>query len=210
MGTDELAFSQEDFLAAAERIAPTRRDRPGVNALSKYLEQYRADAFAEDFAALTTEDAVCLAFDLWEFSREQQDKDKRAIRVRAAHGHDDRPLKTTVAEIVGPDMAFLVDSAIIACQSARIEIRAVLHPVMSTGDAMRSMKRLGLGPLGRTYNLFLTLILVPAMYAIGVDIARFFRMVWTGKKQPALGEHYTDTDFAHGEQAGHLDHSPAE
>ncbi len=147
MGTDELAFSQEDFLAAAERIAPTRRDRPGVNALSKYLEQYRADAFAEDFAVLTTEDAVCLAFDLWEFSREQQDKDKRAIRVRAARGHDDRPLKTTVAEIVGPDMAFLVDSAIIACQSARIEIRAVLHPVMSTGDAMRSMIQIHLQPL---------------------------------------------------------------
>ena len=60
------------------------------------------------------------------------------------------------------------------------------------------------------FALFLTLLLVPAMYAIGVDIARFFRMVWTGKKQPALGEHYTDTDFAHGEQAGHLDHAPAE
>ncbi len=60
------------------------------------------------------------------------------------------------------------------------------------------------------FALFLTLLLVPAMYAIGVDIARFFRMMWTGKKQPSLGEHYTDTDFAHGEQAGHLDHSPAE
>lgn len=60
------------------------------------------------------------------------------------------------------------------------------------------------------FALFLTLLLVPAMYAIGVDFARFFRMLWTGKKQPALGEHYTDTDFAHGEQAGHLDHAPAE
>jgi len=60
------------------------------------------------------------------------------------------------------------------------------------------------------FALFLSLLLVPAMYAIGVDIARFFRMLWTGKKQPALGSDYEDTDFAQGELPGHLDHSPAE
>ena len=60
------------------------------------------------------------------------------------------------------------------------------------------------------FALALTLILVPAMYAIGVDIARFFRMVWTGQKQPAMGEHYIDTDFAHGELPGHLTENPAE
>ena len=60
------------------------------------------------------------------------------------------------------------------------------------------------------FALFLTLLLVPAMYAIGVDVARFFRMLWTGKKQPPLGAHYADTDFAHGEYAGHLKGSPAE
>ena len=60
------------------------------------------------------------------------------------------------------------------------------------------------------FALFLTLLLIPSMYAIGVDIARFFRGMWSGEKQAALGEHYSDTDFAHGEMAGHLDHSPAE
>jgi hypothetical protein len=60
------------------------------------------------------------------------------------------------------------------------------------------------------FALFLTLLLVPSLYAIGVDIARFFRRLWTGEPQPALGLDYTDTDFAHGEMAGHLDHSPAE
>ena len=60
------------------------------------------------------------------------------------------------------------------------------------------------------FALFLTLLLVPAMYAIGVDIARFFRGVWTGEKQPRFGEHYTDTDFAHGELPGHLEETPAE
>lgn len=60
------------------------------------------------------------------------------------------------------------------------------------------------------FALFLTLFMVPAMYGIGVDFARFFRMLWTGKKQPSLGNDYSDTDFAHGELPGHLDHSPAE
>ena len=60
------------------------------------------------------------------------------------------------------------------------------------------------------FALFLTLLLVPAMYGIGVDIARLARWMWTGKRQPRLGEHYSDTDFAHGELAGHLQESPAE
>ncbi len=60
------------------------------------------------------------------------------------------------------------------------------------------------------FALFLTLLLVPAMYAIGVDIARLFRAMWTGERQPRLGEHYTDTDFAHGELPGHLEETPAE
>ncbi|MBR9824246.1 MAG: efflux RND transporter permease subunit [Alphaproteobacteria bacterium] len=60
------------------------------------------------------------------------------------------------------------------------------------------------------FALFLTLLLVPALYAIGVDIARFFRMLWTGKKQPSIGHDYYDTDFAHGEEAGHLSGKPAE
>ena len=60
------------------------------------------------------------------------------------------------------------------------------------------------------FALFLTLVLVPAMYGIGVDIARFARTVVSCKKQPSFGHDYSDTDFAHGELPGHLDKSPAE
>ncbi len=35
---------------------------------------------------------------------------------------------------------------------------------------------------------FVTLLFVPAMYAIGIDIARFYKWAWTGQKQPAFGE----------------------
>ncbi len=43
---------------------------------------------------------------------------------------------------------------------------------------------------GVLFDFFLTLMLVPAMYGIGVDISRFSRGIWRGEKQPALGSTY--------------------
>lgn len=41
---------------------------------------------------------------------------------------------------------------------------------------------------GVFFATFVTLIFVPAMYAVGADIARFYRWAWTGEKQPRFGE----------------------
>lgn len=43
------------------------------------------------------------------------------------------------------------------------------------------------------FALFLTLFLVPAMYAIGVDIKRHFVGAWTGVRQPGIGSNYHET-----------------
>jgi multidrug efflux pump subunit AcrB len=43
---------------------------------------------------------------------------------------------------------------------------------------------------GVLFDFFLTLMLVPALYGIGVDIARFFKGLWTGVKQAPLGSNY--------------------
>ncbi len=43
---------------------------------------------------------------------------------------------------------------------------------------------------GVLFDFFLTLMLVPAMYGIGVDIRRIARSIWTGKSQPMLGSTY--------------------
>ncbi|MEO1136351.1 MAG: efflux RND transporter permease subunit [Pseudomonadota bacterium] len=58
---------------------------------------------------------------------------------------------------------------------------------------------------GVFFATFVTLIFVPAMYAVGADIARFYRWAWTGEKQPALGHGASEqSDYAeshpHGEQ----------
>ena len=43
---------------------------------------------------------------------------------------------------------------------------------------------------GVLFDFFLTLMLVPAMYGVGVDIRRFFVGLWRGEKQEPLGSNY--------------------
>ena len=115
--SSEQAFSKESFLAAAEKLLAKRRGKPALDALRPFLEQYLADAFVEDVASLTVEDAASLALDLWEYDQENQSRPgSRAIRTRRPAGAGGKPLRITVAEVAGDDMAFLVDSAIAAYQ----------------------------------------------------------------------------------------------
>ncbi|MEM9168501.1 MAG: efflux RND transporter permease subunit [Pseudomonadota bacterium] len=53
---------------------------------------------------------------------------------------------------------------------------------------------------GVAFAMFVTLFFVPAMYAVGADIARFYRWAWTGEKQARVGFGKSlDTDYAGGE-----------
>lgn len=103
-----------------------------------FLDQYRSDAFIDDFLTLSVDETAMLAADLWKLNKDNEISGKRVIRTRRATGPDGRPLNLDVAEIVGPDMAFLVDSAINACQDAKVEVRAVLHPVVTGPHGRRS------------------------------------------------------------------------
>ncbi len=47
---------------------------------------------------------------------------------------------------------------------------------------------------GVLFDFFLTLFLVPAMFAMGVDIGRGFKGLWTGERQAPLGSRY-DADI---------------
>ncbi|MGV6801536.1 MAG: efflux RND transporter permease subunit [bacterium] len=61
---------------------------------------------------------------------------------------------------------------------------------------------------GVLFALFVTLLFVPALYGVGVDIARFERGLWTGNPQPGLGEdHGLDEEIP---DIDDLDHSPEE
>lgn len=43
---------------------------------------------------------------------------------------------------------------------------------------------------GVLFDFFLTLMLVPALFGVGVDLHRFFKGLWTGVKQDPLGSNY--------------------
>ncbi|MEO1242492.1 MAG: efflux RND transporter permease subunit [Pseudomonadota bacterium] len=56
-----------------------------------------------------------------------------------------------------------------------------------------------------------TLIFVPAMYAVGADIARFYRWAWTGEKQPKIGDGASQgSDFAESHPHGHHEEEESE
>lgn len=62
------------------------------------------------------------------------------------------------------------------------------------------------------FALFLTLLLVPALYAVGVDIRRALVGLWTGHKQPGIGSSYSGHVSTHEEEVdvGHAAGQPAE
>ncbi len=69
-----------------------------------------------------------------------------------------------------------------------IGITPILFETSSQAEFLKPMVvALAFGVL---FDFFLTLMLVPAMYCIGVDISRFFKGLWTGVKQPPLGSRY--------------------
>jgi glutamate dehydrogenase len=116
--------------------------RPGASgappeALRDFLDQYRADAFIDDCLLLSCSDAAALAIDLWDFHAAHSADPVRRIRIRRPIGPSGESLRLEVAEIVGADMAFLVDSAIHAVQEARVDIQAVLHPVITAAHGQR-------------------------------------------------------------------------
>jgi multidrug efflux pump subunit AcrB len=69
-----------------------------------------------------------------------------------------------------------------------IGITPILFETSSQAEFLKPMVvALAFGVL---FDFFLTLMLVPAMYGIGVDITRAFRGLWRGEKQPGLGSTY--------------------
>lgn len=63
---------------------------------------------------------------------------------------------------------------------------------------------------GVFFATFVTLIFVPAMYAVGADIARFYRWAWSGEKQPALGHGESEkSDFWDSPDGGESPDEPA-
>ena len=62
--SSDLAFTKDGLASAAEKLLAKRGTKPDAEAFQRFLDQYRADAFVEDFLSLTVEDAAALAIEL--------------------------------------------------------------------------------------------------------------------------------------------------
>ncbi|MBU6319905.1 MAG: NAD-glutamate dehydrogenase [Alphaproteobacteria bacterium] len=122
-GDKRPTFNQA-FNAALKK----RTGLPHPDDLSSFVRQYASDQRHVDQLTLTPEDAANLALDLLEAGRTAASEDRRIIRIRPTKAGNDIS-ETWVAEIVGPDIAFLLDSSVAACQERRVPVHAVKHPV---------------------------------------------------------------------------------
>lgn len=122
-GDHEFKFEQAFSAAYRKRV-----NLPPLHDLSSFIRQYASDQRQADKLHQTPEDAADLALDLLEAGQIAAKGGRRLIRVRPTKESNDASA-TWVAEIVGPDMAFLVDSSIAACRERRVPVHAVRHPV---------------------------------------------------------------------------------
>ncbi|MFC7291676.1 NAD-glutamate dehydrogenase [Hirschia litorea] len=124
-----LAFAVDEILAAAENLSKGKTSEKKLNARNNFLKQFCNSASMEEFAPFSADDAAVNAMELWNYSLDA-DVSKRNIRSRPCVGANNKEFERTVFEIVGPDIPFLVDSAVSAIVEAGVEIVAIVHPVV--------------------------------------------------------------------------------
>ena len=108
------------------------RDAP----LEQVLTQFQNESGHEDLTGLTQADIQRLASDVWEWASGIE-AGRQDVRVRHDPEGADGALTRAVLEATGPDMPFLVDSALGECAAQGYEVRAMFHPVVVFGDGAR-------------------------------------------------------------------------
>ncbi len=124
-----LAFAAEEILNSAAIKTKTKQSAKKLEARNEFLKQFCNSASMDEFAPFSADDAAINAIELWNFSL-SLDTDQRTIRSRPCLGADEKDMQRHVFEIVGPDIPFLVDSAVAALVEAGVEITAIVHPVV--------------------------------------------------------------------------------
>lgn len=93
-----------------------------------FLEQIKAQAAGEALTDQLRSEIDSLSGSLWEWAQSVA-QDERAVRVR-------RTDSGSVLEATTPDMPFLVDSILAECAAQFLNVRALLHPIVTreTGE----------------------------------------------------------------------------
>lgn len=124
-----LAFALDEILISKAIADKGKQSTAKSDAKKAFLKQFCNSASMDEFAPFSADDAAVVAIELWNFSL-SLDTSFRTIRSRPCLGAGDKDMQRTIFEIVGPDIPFLIDSAVAALVEAGVEILAIVHPVV--------------------------------------------------------------------------------
>jgi glutamate dehydrogenase len=145
-GEAEVQASAEAFLAHAakgEFAAFLAKGRLTAEAEAFLLGMY-ADAGPDELVGLSAEDFLALTHALWAWRAQVPEG---GVRIRAGMGARGQALRRDVLEIVGPDMPFLVDSAMGELADQGLSALAMFHPIVAVDGARISLIQIHLAPL---------------------------------------------------------------
>ncbi|GAM96743.1 NAD-specific glutamate dehydrogenase [alpha proteobacterium U9-1i] len=135
----ELQISADQFISSvAKGPWPGFKANGAMDpAAEAFLRGLYDDASVDELGDLSVEDLAQLAHDFWIWRAERR-PDERTVRIRRGVGAGGRALERDILEIAGPDMPFLVDSAMGELSDQRIGALAMFHPIApAIGDAGR-------------------------------------------------------------------------
>jgi glutamate dehydrogenase len=126
----ELQVSADQFISnVAKGPWPGFRAKGGMDpAAEAFLRGLYEDASVDELGDLSVEDLAQLAHDFWIWRAERR-PDEQAVRIRRGQGAGGRALERDIIEIAGPDMPFLVDSAMGELSDQRVGALAMFHPI---------------------------------------------------------------------------------
>src|SRR5690606_37810906 len=97
----------------------------------EYIKIFYSGCHSKDFVTYSPDELLSLASSSFDFFREKP-KNKFKIRLyNPTKGKDGLENGYTVLDVINDDMPFLVDSMIIQFDRLNIEIKNVIHPIIS-------------------------------------------------------------------------------
>ncbi|MEQ9315256.1 MAG: NAD-glutamate dehydrogenase, partial [Henriciella sp.] len=99
--------------------------------LEEIISHFAEHADAETTVSLSDGDCEALARSIAGFAEEFSGEDS-IVRVRDAKGENGRLVGSTVLEAVSIDKPFLVDSLLGACAELGVEVRGLMHPILTS------------------------------------------------------------------------------
>ena len=166
-GEHQFKATRDDFLAQAEAGPyPAFKDSSRMTAAAQaFLREVYDDAGPEEMVGLSAEDLLTLAHDFWLWRASDAEG---GIRLRPGIGANGAPLHRDILEIAGPDMPFLVDSAMGELADHGLSAIAMFHPIVAEpgGKARQSLIQIHLPPLSQSQGA----ALVEGMKATVADV----------------------------------------